>query len=72
MKFVNEENKPESKLFREMIAILSSSENDLLDLGFFDLEDESHFGFKIDLNELKTTPEQAELLAAKEPGREGF
>lgn len=65
MKFVNEENKPESKLFREMIAILSSSENDLLDLGFFDLEDESHFGFKIDLNELKTTPEQAELLAAK-------
>ncbi|MDD3999311.1 MAG: hypothetical protein PHX62_00245, partial [Bacilli bacterium] len=45
----------ENTLLNDFVNLLSSSENDLLNFGFFELDDEKQFGFQIDLNEIKTT-----------------
>lgn len=55
----------EAKLLTELVNILSSSENNLLDLGFFRYNDKDHFGFRLDLNEIKTDTATANKLSAK-------
>lgn len=60
-----EQQSPEEKLLKEMVNILSSSENNLLDLGFYNFDEKTYFGFKVDLNEIKTDPEVSLQLAQK-------
>jgi len=55
----------ETKLLVELVNILSASDNDLLDLGFFDFDDKNHFGFRINLSEIKTDSETAAKLSGK-------
>lgn len=64
MKLVGDDN-PVKNLLKELIAIFSSSENNLLDIGFFNIGNENHFGIKVNLNEIKTDSELSSLLAAK-------
>ncbi len=62
MKTVGEE-KVESKLLNEFINILTSSKNQILSFGFFEIEDKDYFGFRFNLNEIKTDSETSSRLA---------
>jgi len=53
-----------SQLLSEFVKILTSSENDLLDFGLFEVDELTQFGFKINLNEIKTSDTESAVLAA--------
>jgi hypothetical protein len=54
-----------SALLTEFVKILTSSENELLDFGLFEVDQLNQFGFKVNLNEIKTSDAESDALAVE-------
>ena len=64
LKLMNEEDSS-SALLSEFIKAITSSENDLLNLGLFDVDELRHLGIELNLEAIKTSAGESALLAAK-------